>query len=88
MFSNQLLALTKNIGANPAGVYNYRHHENQNHKKNNDNVGEVLAQIPSWFKILEDFYKKYITDAVTPWKKSQVTRLHSGSITEGLKQPP
>jgi len=59
LFSNQLLALTKNIGANPAGVYNYRHHEEQNHKKNNDNVEKVLAQIPSWFKILENFYKKH-----------------------------
>lgn len=59
LFSNQLLALTKKIGANPDGIYNYRHHEEQNHKKNNDNVEKILAQIPSWFKILEDFYKNH-----------------------------
>jgi len=57
LFSHQLLALTKNIEANPNGIYNYRHHDNQNHKKNN--VEKVLVQIPLWFEILEDFYKKH-----------------------------
>jgi len=59
LFSHQLLALTKNIGENPDGMYNYRHHEDQNHKKINDTADKVLVQIPGWFEILEDFYKRY-----------------------------
>ncbi|TDO72798.1 glycosyltransferase involved in cell wall biosynthesis [Flavobacterium chryseum] len=59
LFSHQLLALTKNIGENPHGIYNYRHHEDQNHKISNNNVEKVLAQIPSWFEILGNFYKNY-----------------------------
>lgn len=59
LFSHQLLALTKNIGKNPDGIYNYRHHDNQNHKKNNDAVQKVLLQIPIWLEILEKFYNKH-----------------------------
>lgn len=59
LFSHQLLALTTRIGANPAGIYHYRQHENQNHKTNNSNVNKVFLQIPDWFQILDDFYKKY-----------------------------
>lgn len=58
LFSHQLLALTKRIGTNPAGVYHYRKHENQNHKTNNDSVDKVLLKIPKWFEILDDFYKR------------------------------
>ena len=59
LFSHQLIALTKNIGANPKGIYNYRQHENQNHYTINKNVDSVLKQIPIWFEILERFYKKH-----------------------------
>lgn len=59
LFSHQLLALTQKIGTNPQAKYHYRHHENQNHKKNNDRVDKVLLQIPLWLTILEDFYKEH-----------------------------
>ena len=59
LFSHQLLALTTKIALNPNGIYNYRHHENQNFKKINENCGKVINQIPSWFEILENFYAKY-----------------------------
>lgn len=56
LFSHQLLALTQNIGVNPDGIYHYRHHENQNHIKINENIWKVINQIPEWFKILNEFY--------------------------------
>lgn len=59
LFSHQLLALTTKIGINPAGIYHYRKHENQNHKTNNNSVDKVLLMIPTWFEILDDFYKRY-----------------------------
>lgn len=59
LFSHQLIALTKNIGINPKGIYHYRHHENQNHLKINENSDKVLQQIPVWLQILEDFYERY-----------------------------
>lgn len=58
LFSHQLLALTTRVAGNPSGQYHYRYHENQNHKSINNAVGKVLAQIPRWFEILDDFYKK------------------------------
>lgn len=59
LFSHQLLCLTKKVGLNPSGIYHYRQHENQNHHKINENAGKVIKQIPKWFEILEDFYKRY-----------------------------
>lgn len=59
LFSHQLIALTQNIGTNPDGIYHYRHHENQNHLKINENSEKVLQQIPIWFNILEAFYERY-----------------------------
>lgn len=56
LFSHQLLALTTNIGVNPDGIYHYRHHEDQNHLKINENSGKVIKQIPTWFEILNKFY--------------------------------
>ena len=59
LFSHQLLALTTKIGANPQGIYHYRQHENQNHKTIKEGVDKVLFQIPQWFVIIDQFYKKY-----------------------------
>jgi len=59
LFSHQLIALTKNIGTNPEGIYHYRHHENQNHLKINENSDQVLQQIPIWLEILDNFYERY-----------------------------
>lgn len=56
LFSHQLLALTTNIGLNPHGIYHYRHHENQNHLKINENCWKVIHQVPDWFDILHQFY--------------------------------
>lgn len=56
LLSHQLFTLTKNIGANPDGIYHYRHHENQNHLKINENCWNVIDQIPAWFDILNEFY--------------------------------
>lgn len=58
LFSHQLLALSPNIGLNPNGIYHYRHHENQNHLKINENCWKVVHQIPVWFDILNQFYTK------------------------------
>ena len=54
-----MLALTTKIGANPQGIYHYRQHENQNHKTIKEGVDKVLFQIPQWFVIIDQFYKKY-----------------------------
>lgn len=59
LFSHQLLALTTKIALNSNGIYHYRHHEDQNHLKINENCWKVLHQIPIWFEILEKFYTKY-----------------------------
>ncbi len=59
LFTHRLLALTNKLAANPDGVYNYRSHEEQNHIRINQSCTKVLEQIPQWFKILDDFYKKY-----------------------------
>ncbi len=59
LFSHQLLALTQKIAQNPEGIYHYRHHENQNHLKINENCEKVIKQIPTWFEILENFYIKH-----------------------------
>lgn len=59
LFSHQLLVLTDKIGTNPAGVYYYREHENQNHLMINYQVEKLLKQIPEWFRILLDFYQRY-----------------------------
>lgn len=56
LFSHRLFALTANIGLNPDGIYHYRHHENQNHLKINENCWKVIRQIPEWFEILDRFY--------------------------------
>ncbi|SHL52450.1 glycosyltransferase family 2 protein [Chryseobacterium polytrichastri] len=56
LFSHQLIALTQNIGTNPDGIYHYRHHENQNHLKINEDCWKVVHQIPIWFDILNQFY--------------------------------
>jgi glycosyltransferase involved in cell wall biosynthesis len=59
LFSHQLLALTEKIAQNHEGIYHYRHHENQNHLKINENCEKVTKQIPTWFEILENFYTKH-----------------------------
>lgn len=59
LFSHQLLALTQKIAVNPNGIYHYRHHENQNHLKINEDCWKVLHQIPIWFEILQNFYTKH-----------------------------
>jgi len=59
LFSHQLLCLTTKVGLNPDGIYHYRQHENQNHHKINENAVKVLAQIPKWLEILENFYEKH-----------------------------
>lgn len=59
LFSHQLLALTREIGQNPQGIYHYRHHDNQNHLKINSDCWKVIRQIPDWFVILEKFYSRY-----------------------------
>lgn len=59
LFSHQLLALTTQISLNPNSLYYYRRHDDQNHTVINQNSDKVLAQIPIWFNILEDFYTKY-----------------------------
>ncbi|MCU7618344.1 glycosyltransferase family 2 protein [Chryseobacterium sp. PBS4-4] len=58
LFSHQLIALTQEIGTNPHGIYHYRHHENQNHLKINEDCWKVIHQIPVWFDILYEFYTK------------------------------
>lgn len=59
LFSHQILALTRNIGLNPNGIYYYRSHENQNHLKIHENYDKVLNQIPMWFNILIKFYSDF-----------------------------
>lgn len=59
LFTHRLLALTNRLAANPNGIYNYRSHEEQNHIRINQACAKVLKQISQWFKILDDFYKKY-----------------------------
>ncbi|GAA4776396.1 MULTISPECIES: glycosyltransferase family 2 protein [Flavobacterium] len=59
LFSHQLLVLTDKIGINPAAEYYYREHENQNHLMINNQAEKLLRQIPEWFRILIDFYKRY-----------------------------
>lgn len=56
LFSHQLLAMTNKVAFNPHGIYHYRKHENQNTATLDTN--KVLAQMPKWFEILENFYKK------------------------------
>lgn len=56
IFSHQLLALTKKVSFNPKGIYNYRKHDQQNHVTINNNAEKVLADIPKWLQILEEFY--------------------------------
>lgn len=57
LFSHMLLTQTKKIGTYPEGIYNYRSHENQNHLQINQNSWKVIHQIPTWFDLLESFYK-------------------------------
>lgn len=59
LFSYQFLCLADKIALNPKGIYHYRHHENQNHYAVKENAGKVIEQIPKWFEILENFYKKH-----------------------------
>lgn len=58
LLSHQILASTLKISENPYAVYNYRHHELQNHKKINSDSWRVLHQIPEWLEILENFYQR------------------------------
>ena len=59
LLSHQLLSLTSHIGLNFHGKHYYRQHEDQNHVKINSNAWFVLHQVPSWLKILDDFYVKH-----------------------------
>lgn len=59
LFSHQILALTNHVALFPEGIYHYRQHENQNHRKINNTSAKVLLQIPQWFYILEEFYSKH-----------------------------
>lgn len=58
LFSHQLVALTNRIGFNPSAHYFYRQHDQQNHRVILVQVEKVLAQIPAWLNILQDFYSK------------------------------
>lgn len=58
LFSHQLIALTDRIGFNPRAQYFYRQHDQQNHRVILSQSQRVLAQIPAWLNILQDFYSK------------------------------
>lgn len=58
LFSHQLLAFSKKNSLNPLAIYFYRSHDNQNHKKIQENYDAVIEQIPKWFEILKAFYLK------------------------------
>lgn len=59
IFSHQIFGLTNHYGLNPLGIYNYRKHDNQNHKAIHRDYWKVLHQIPIWFQILDNFYSKH-----------------------------
>lgn len=59
LFTHQLLLMADRISFNRESVYHYRHHDAQNHLTNNNRNDVVLEQIPTWFKVLDDFYSRY-----------------------------
>ncbi len=77
LFSHQLLALTSQISLNPLGIYHYRKHENQNHRKVHVQYQKVLSQIPIWLEILKKFY------AV-----KNISKSHAGHLALFLEHEP
>ncbi|WP_293936741.1 glycosyltransferase family 2 protein [Sphingobacterium sp. UBA5996] len=59
LFSHRLFLMTDKIGFNPAAVYFYRQHENQNHTQINRQTNRLLKQIPIWLELLKVFYKEH-----------------------------
>jgi len=59
LFSHRLFIVTDKIGFNPAPIYFYRKHENQNHVRINCETARILEQIPKWLELLKTFYAKY-----------------------------
>lgn len=58
LFSHCLLAMSDRIAYNPAGIYHYRSHEDQNHRRIAQEADRLLAQIPDWFNYLVSFYER------------------------------
>lgn len=59
LFSHMIFAQAPKAVLNYNGIYHYRMHENQNHAKINESSSEIIAQIPKWLVILEDYYSKH-----------------------------
>ncbi|WP_367210296.1 glycosyltransferase family 2 protein [Sphingobacterium sp. R2] len=59
LFSHRLFLMTDKIGFNPAAVYFYRQHENQNHTQINRQTNRLLKQIPIWLELLKVFYNEH-----------------------------
>lgn len=58
LFSHFLLTKTDRIAFNGQGIYHYRSHEGQNHRKAADDGDRTVEVIKKWFELLRTFYEK------------------------------
>ena len=56
LFSHCLILLTEKISFNPEGIYFYRSHPNQNHRKALESQNSSIIFIQAWIKMMEEFY--------------------------------